>query len=109
MHRVILERKLKSSIPKGLYADHINRDKLDNRRSNLRLATRSENGANCGKKIGMHGLRGVAQHRKKWRAQIQKDTKKILIGLYKTKEEAALAYNIKAKELFGKFAYQNKL
>lgn len=109
MHRTIMKKMLVSEIPEGMQVDHINRNKLDNRRENLRLATASENQMNCGGKIGKHGFRGVKTHRRKWEAQIQKDNKKISIGLFPTKEEAASAYNIKAKELFGEFAYQNKL
>lgn len=100
---------LTKDIPKEMQVDHINRNKLDNQRENLRLATHSENAANAGGKKNKEGYRGIKAHRRKWQAEIQKDKRKIFIGLYSTKEAAAIAYNIKAKELFGDFAYQNTL
>ena len=109
MQRVILERMLDSKIPQGMQVDHINGKKLDNRRENLRLATQSENQANSSARIGIYGLKGVQPHRRKWQARIQKNKKRIYIGLYDTKEEAGLAYNKKAIELFGEFANLNKI
>ena len=45
----------------------------------------------------------------RWRAYISKNYKRIWLGSFKTEEEAALAYNIKSKELYGEIAYQNKI
>ncbi len=110
MHRVILERMLGNKIPKLLEADHINRITQDNRRENLRLATKSENRVNSDKKIGLSGFRGVRQlkGRNKWRAEITTQGEKIFIGgSYNTPQDAAIAYNNRAKELYGEFAYLN--
>lgn len=107
MHRFILTIMLNSEIPKNMEVDHINGDRLDNRRENLRLCTHSENGANCKRGINKWKYRGVSNHRRLFAARIQKDKKKIHIGLYKTPKIAAKAYDKKARELFGEFAFTN--
>jgi hypothetical protein len=97
--------------PDGCVVDHINRDKLDNRRSNLRICTQSQNMAN----YPMHGLntsgrKGVYWNKKreKWRAQIRFNQKLIVIGYFHDLNEASEAYIAQAKKLFGEFAYEAK-
>ena len=92
--------------------DHINRNRLDNRRSNLRVATDTQNCRNSG--IRSHnttGYKGVAhrKHSTRWWARIVVDGKFIYLGQYDTAEEAALAYNKAAIKYFGEFASPNKL
>lgn len=99
---------------KTIVVDHINGLKLDNRKANLRVCKQSENAANTGKsKNNTSGYKGVqfspGNTPNPWRAVIMKDGKNINVGRYGTREEAALAYNKKALELFGEFAYQNEL
>lgn len=92
--------------------DHINGDGLDNRKSNLRICNGSQNRCNKGKpKNNTSGYKGVTWHtpNKKWVAQIAVNGKHSYIGSFKTKEEAAKAYNKKAKELHGEFARLNNL
>ena len=91
--------------------DHINRNKLDNQRENLRLATRSENQINSSKKIGSSGLKGVLlkKGRTKYHSLIEWKKRKIFIGSYHTKEEAANMYNLYAYQLYGEFAYLNSV
>lgn len=92
--------------------DHINRSKLDNRLSNLRAASRHQNSGNRGaNKRNTSGYKGVNFYAKSnsWRAQIMDNGKKRHIGYYASPEEAALAYNILASEIFGEFAYQNPI
>lgn len=104
MHREIL------NAPDGLSIDHINGDGLDNRRENLRACTTSENQRNRGEqRNGTSGFKGVSWRKKDkgWRAQLWHLGKAIWLGCYKTKEEAALAYNKKAIELHGDFAKLN--
>jgi len=101
MHRDILE-----SID-GKYIDHINGDKLDNRRHNLRLCSTSQNGANA--KISVRnktGFKGVDYRvdLKKYRARVGKNN----AGFYKTAKEAALAYDSLARKVYGDFAKTNK-
>jgi hypothetical protein len=96
--------------PKGMETDHINGKPLDNRKENLRICTRAENGRNRGyPKNNTSGFKGVYWHKggKKWCAQIAHNKKRIYIGCFKDKEEAARAYDAKAKELFGEFARLN--
>ena len=90
-------------IADGLCIDHINRNKSDNRISNLRLVTRKQNMENTSRPTtNISGYKGVSWWRatSKWKAQISHAGKKYHIGLYETKEEARDAYERKAKEFF---------
>ena len=89
--------------------DHINRDTLANRKSNLRVCTQSQNGANQKiPKNNRSGYKGVYWHKykKKWVASVRHNFKLIEIGLFINKMEAVAAYRNKAKQLFGEFYYQ---
>lgn len=98
MHRLITE-------PGGAEeVDHKNLDKLDNRRRNLRLCTRSQNNAN---RASSKAYKGVRWSKNAWQAEIKKDRKYVYIGRFKTAELAARKYDEKAFELFGEFAYTN--
>lgn len=115
MHRMIMKAK------RGEVVDHINGDPLDNRKSNLRICTMTENSRN-GKK-GTHKKRkctsqykgatlATTNHPKYgkyqyWRSQIVCDGEVIYLGQFKTEEEAAQAYDFAAKEYFGEFARLN--
>lgn len=98
---------------KGQLVDHINRDTLDNRRCNLRFATRSQNSANAVKQRKPRSSRykGVSwckQHRK-WLATIQVNGTPRRLGLFETEQAAAQAYNTAALEGFGEFAHLNSI
>jgi hypothetical protein len=98
--------------PKGKQVDHINHDTLDNRKCNLRVCTREQNNANQNiSKNNTSGYKGVCWHIRlnKWQAKIGVNMKRITLGSFNTKEEAALAYNKGAKKYFGEFACLNKL
>lgn len=95
-----------------LNIDHKNGNKSDNSWSNLREATNQQNEAN--KPIGAKntsGHKGAFWHKrhKKWLSQIKVGGKNIHLGTFKTKEEAALAYNEAAIKYFGEFAWLNKV
>ncbi len=73
--------------------DHINRNRSDNRLTNLRECTRQENMRNVPKhKDNRSGYKGVFPNRKKWSAQICKDGRKYHLGTYSTPAEAYEAY-----------------
>jgi len=85
MHREIVKTK------KGFDTDHINRNKIDNQRSNLRSCTRSQNLYNCGlRSNNTSGFNGVSYNksRKKWEAYLYINGKKKNLGLFGTLESA---------------------
>ena len=94
------------------YVDHKNGNSFDNRRSNLRICTNSQNLMNRGApKNNTSGFKGVSfdKKSKKWGAKIAKNYKQIALGFYEDKKDAAKAYNKAAKKLHGSFAYLNKI
>lgn len=100
-HRVVWEMHNRA-IPKGMFIDHINRNKSDNRIENLRLVTPQDNSRNMGKnKRNSSGFNGVCFDSKlcKYRAYIGVDDKMVSIGNYDTIEKAVLARIEKNKEL----------
>jgi hypothetical protein len=100
MHRLIM------NAPAGVEVDHINGDTLDNRKSNLRFATRLEQSRNTGmRKNNTTGFKGVSQIKtsKRFRAYIVVNRKQINLGVYLCAEEASAAYQEAAKKLFGDF------
>jgi hypothetical protein len=108
--KTIYMHRLVANTPSGMQTDHINLNKLDNRKENLRTCTRQQNLGHIPlSKHNKSGLKGVGVRNKKWRAYISHKNKHIHLGYFSTKELAAQAYNIKALELFGKFALLNKL
>ena len=89
--------------PKGEVIDHIDRNGLNNKRENLRLATSSLNNRNsrgCSKSSQYKGV-SWAKSKNKWIANIGHEGKVINIGSFTCEKEAALAYNKKAMELWG--------
>lgn len=95
--------------------DHINGNRLDNRRSNLRIATYSENQRNRGKQNNnTSGFKGVVllkdhSRRKKWAAQIKANGKQIRIGYYHTPEEASQEYIEASNKHYGEFSHASTL
>lgn len=95
--------------PAHLKVDHINRDPFDNRRSNLRLCTTSQNNMNRPPKNGSRSMfKGISFdiRANKWRVQIKKN-RVIHIGLFVDELDAAKAYNKAAKKYHGEFAWLN--
>lgn len=89
MHRLIM----KASI--GTEIDHINQNKLDNRKENLRFVNHSQNVHNTReRKDNTSGQKGVNFHkpRKRWVARIQIGNKRYFLGAYMLKFDAVMAY-----------------
>jgi len=92
--------------PKGVVCDHKNHNGLDNRKSNLRLCTSAQNQHNkMAKKDCSSRYKGVIRRGdyKRWRARIGFNRKRIHLGDFTDEIQAAMAYDDKAAELFGKF------
>jgi len=95
--------------PSWVYTDHINRNRLDNRKLNLRKSTHQQNSFNCSlSKNNSSGYKGVSSHQGKWRAYINLNGKQIHIGMFDTAKKASDAHDKKAKEIHGEFAYLNQ-
>lgn len=105
MHRVIL------TPPIGMVSDHINGDRLDNRRCNLRVCTYSQNMMNKKKSWGNSRYKGVSWSKKyqKWEGHIMVEGKKKFLGYFDTEEVGALAYNEASMKLHGEFGCLNKV
>jgi len=104
LHRMIL------ASPPGMFTDHINGNRMDNRKCNLRIATRTESARNAKvRKDSVSGVRGVRFHAetRRWNAKIQVDKKRFSLGWFDTKEEAHAAYCEAAKKYHGEFARFN--
>jgi hypothetical protein len=106
MHRAVI------NAPAGYDVDHINGNKLDNRKSNLRTATRSQNNYNkSAQSNSTSGFKGVSwsKQKNKWRARIHVDKKEINLGFFEYKVDAVFAYNEAAMKHHQKFANLNTL
>jgi len=104
LHRVILDAK------KGQFVDHVDGDGLNNTRKNLRLCTHIENSRNKGLTVkNTSGFKGVYWYKPlaKWQSYITNAGKRLHLGYFKDKKEAARSYDEAAKRLHGVFARLN--
>lgn len=99
MHRYLLNP------PADKVVDHINRNPLDNRRCNIRLADKSQNAANTTKQRANSGFRGVFHCRStnRFHAYIKRVDKREYLGSFPSAIEAARARDERGRELFGEF------
>ncbi len=112
MHRVIM-----GFYGKRRCVDHINHDTLDNRRSNLRLCSNTQNGQNSQKRLtncfnkykGVSVVSGDVNRTNQFRVRINVKGKTLWLGYFNSEKEAAVAYNEAAKKYFGDFALLNKI
>jgi HNH endonuclease len=108
MHRIILGIE-----GKKIEVDHIDGNGLNNYRSNLRVATRSQNSANEGPRPHTRKhksiYKGITWSKKlnKWMAQIRYQGDHIYLGYFEKEEDAARAYDLACKIYFGSFARPN--
>lgn len=102
MHRIV------AMTPPGLWTDHFNNNKLDNREANLRHCSNAENARSRMRKPGRSGFRGViARPNGRFEAAIMTNYKRKSLGVFDTAEEAARAYDQAAKERHRSFAMLN--
>jgi hypothetical protein len=105
--KVIYLHRLLNETPRGYSTDHINGDKLDNRRNNLRTCTQSQNTANRGLLKNNHsGYKGVHKRkdRNKWMAYIDIDNGRKYLGNFDNLEDAIKAHKTAFNEYFKEFA-----
>jgi hypothetical protein len=99
MHRLIAQT------PEDMFTDHANGDKLDNRKTNLRLCDKQQNAANSKlRSDNTTGYKGVVKVKSGWRAEIWLNGKHQHIGIYNSIKEAATAYMEAANKHFGEYA-----
>ena len=106
LHRMVIEP------PDDMFVDHIDGNKSNCRKSNLRICSQTDNNRNVGVKSNNRcGYKGVywASDRGKWRTEITVDRKHIHIGSFETAEEAARAYDKCALFYFGEYAKTNEM
>jgi hypothetical protein len=110
MKRIYLHRQLLNA-PKGVEIDHEDGDGLNNRRGNVRFASRAQNTTNRPKIRGRSKYKGVSQSIRPvgWKASIRAQGRGIHLGYFRIEEDAARAYNTAAQKFFGKFARLNSL
>lgn len=107
LHRVVLERTLGRKLERDENVDHINNDPLDNRRDNLRVASRSQNLANTLRSTNRYSkLKGARYNKryKSWSSSIQIDGKLIYLGTFSTDKEAHEAYKKAHAKRYGEFS-----
>lgn len=103
-HPITMHRFLFQELDKKMDIDHIDRNKLNNTRGNLRIATRSQNMANMNKP-NVYWIKKYG----KWHARVVMNYKKHHVGYFDDKETAIQAYQIAKKELFGDYAPEGGL
>ena len=105
LHRLILNIN-----DKDIIIDHKNRRKNDNRKSNLRIATKSENAMNRPADIrSTTGYKGVHKVGNKYTANIGLNNETIYLGIFDSMEDAAECRYRNEKEIFGEFAYNEEV
>ena len=93
---------------KPFCTDHIDGNRLNNSRSNLRISTYSQNVTNK-PKFSNNPYKGIHKDRGLWRAAIGVNGKCFKMNRYKDAEDAAIEYNVAAQLFFGDYAYLNNV
>ncbi len=111
LHREIIARKCKQQLTRSDFTDHIDHNRQNNKRSNLRLVTNAQNQANqklrVDNKSGVKGVTRVVVKEKYiyWYAHIRYQGKKINLGHFKTLKEAKQARSEAETKYQGQYAY----
>ena len=104
MHKII------TGTDEYITIDHINREKLDNRKENFRYATKSENRINSKIRTdNTSGIQGVRFEQGKWRARISVNGKYVHLGMFDNFQEAVKTRLEAEKKYYGEFAMQINL
>lgn len=109
LHRIVLSRKLGRPLLSSEEGDHIDRNRRNNTRRNLRVVNDQQNASNrsvSGR--NQSGFKGVSKHRNKWRARIRVKGVLIDLGLHDTPEDAAYEYNKAVRLYHGSYGKGNK-
>lgn len=106
LHRLVLERIIGRELQPNEYTDHINHDRSDNRRSNLRLVTRRQNILN-NSPFAKSGFKGVYASGSGWVARLTHKGDRKYLGYFKDPTDAAVAYDNAVLKLNGEYAYTN--
>lgn len=110
IHKTILMHRFILNVPDSMDIDHVNHNTLDNQKDNLRICTHSQNTMNQLLQGGTSSkYKGVCwnKQRKKWIVYIKCEGKRTNLGYFTDELEATKAYNAKAGDLHGEFAYLN--
>lgn len=108
MHRTIMSKIYEREFGRHELIDHINGNRLDNRRANLRLCTSAQNTQHRKTpRTNRTGYKGVCRYGNRYHASITANGVLYRLGSFLTPEDAAKAYDAKAKEVHGEFAKTN--
>lgn len=109
LHRVVYSRVLGRPLVRCENVDHIDGDRANNQRENLRLATSAENSRNQKARCNVSGFKGVGHHARsgKWDARIRVDGRNKRLGLFDSVIDAAVAYDRAAVRYFAQYARTN--
>lgn len=109
LHRLLLDAK------NGEFVDHADNNKLNNKRSNLRICTKSQNQFNRGPyKTNTTGHKGIQfskrerDKKRPWKVKFNVNYREYYVGCFETKEQAISAYNEAIKPHHGDFAWRTK-
>lgn len=106
---IMMHREILGELCVNRTVDHVNGDGLDNRRSNIRVASRAENMRNIKPRKHSSVYKGVGIHNGRWRSRIMIDGKTVYVGIFDSEIDAAKAYNQAAIKHYGQFARLNKV
>ncbi len=110
--KILMHREIMLLTDPKILTDHKNRNKLDNRKNNLRVCNKKDNAGNSKKIKNTSSIyKGVhwSNKEQRWVAIIHKNNKPKFLGQFKLEKDAARVYNKAAKEYFKEFANLNKI
>lgn len=107
-NRMLLMHRLLLDPPDGMYVDHINGDRLDNRRANLRLVTPAQNMWNRRPNTGRRAKGARWRERRgKWESEIKVGNRTVYLGMFPTREQALAAYDEASRRFHGEYGRPN--